>query len=315
MEPISGNLLLGGVSSILENIVNWFSTQKTNETNQEINQQNIDYNTAMTQKQWERDDKAHQREVADLQNAGLSPLAATNGANTSAALGAPNPIAAQAPQIDTNALINAALQDKALNETKRHNLAMEGFEETEMTLKAEEIAQKAEQLKIENKKVEETINYNAKYLTYLNKQIDEVNRHNQAEEELKKLSIRSEEYYKSIQSQTGGKFNYTVYKDYDKYTAELSIWQNKFERFINSYLAETSSSVSSSNSSNKNTNVGAGAGATVVGTGGNGNLNIGHGSGESSSASSSYNVSQKQQAEMDKWYRANPMPVYIYYTE
>lgn len=72
----------------------------------------------MTQAQWERDDNAHQREVADLKAAGLSPLAATGGAGVSQALGAPNPIAMQAPQLDTNVLVQALLEDKALNETK-----------------------------------------------------------------------------------------------------------------------------------------------------------------------------------------------------
>ena len=38
---------------------------KVNQSNEDINQANLDYNTKMTQLQWERDDNAHQREVAD----------------------------------------------------------------------------------------------------------------------------------------------------------------------------------------------------------------------------------------------------------
>lgn len=297
--------LLGAAASITGDILNYKSTEKTNEANQKINQNNIDYQTAMTQKQWERDDNAHQREVADLQAAGLSPLAATNGAENSAALGAPNPIAMQAPQVNSTALLNAFLQNKALNENKRHNLVQEGQKNTELSLQADEIELKAEELEIENKKVRNTILYNAKYIKYLNDQLTETSTHNRTEESLKKLQYKSEEYFKSIQAQTRGKFNYKVYTDLGSYEAALTTWTTQFNNFINT-LQETSKSESSSSSGNFN--VGANAGASVTGTGGQGGINFGKAS--SGSESSGSNISQKQQAKMDKWYSDHPMPVY-----
>ena len=110
---------------------------KVNKSNEDINQANLDYNTKMTQLQWERDDNAHQREVADLEKAGLSPLANTTGGANGSPLGAPNPIEMegyeyQAPQFDTNSIINSMLQAKQLNETERHNKANEKYNESSL---------------------------------------------------------------------------------------------------------------------------------------------------------------------------------------
>lgn len=306
LDTITGNGLFGGLANLAGNIINYFSQKNTNKTNENINNQNLDYQRAMTQAQWERDDNAHQREVADLQAAGLSPLAATKGAETSQALGAPSPIPMQAPQVDLNNLVQSALQDKALNETKRHNLVQEGQKNTELSLQADEIELKSEQLEIENEKVRATVNYNAKYIKYLNDQLSEIEKHNRNEESLKKLQYKSEEYFKSIQAQTRGKFNYKIYSDLGSYEAALTTWTTQFNVFINT-LQETSKSSGTMDS--KNFNAGANGGASVAGTGGQGGLQFGKGS--SASESSSSNISQKQQAMLDKWYSTHPMPVYF----
>lgn len=298
--------ILGGIGTLGTNIVNWFSKKSTNDTNKEINKQNLDYNAAQTQAQWERDDNAHQREVADLKAAGLSPLASTNGANTSSALGAPNPIAMEAPQVDINSIINAALENKALNETERHNRVQEGQKYTELHQQAEQIKQKAQEISLENKKIEETIRYNSQYLSHLDEQLTEVKRSNSAQEDLKRLQIESEEYFKSIQAQTHGKFNFTPYTDLTEYETALSIWATEFEAFLDEFQA-TSTSENSSKS-----NAG-GAGVSIGGQTLGGSIN-GQGS-HSESSGSSQNISQKQQAMMDKWYATHPMPVYIYYSK
>lgn len=298
--------ILEEITGLIGNIMNYQSKKDTNKSNEDINQRNLDFQAAQTQAQWERDDNAHQRQVADLKAAGLSPLAATQGANTSQALGAPSPIPMEAPTVDVNSLINSSLQQKALDETKRHNLVQEGQKNTELSLQADEIELKAEQLEIENEKVRATVNYNAKYIKYLNDQLSETQKHNRNEESLKKLQYKSVEYFKSIQAQTRGKFNYKVYSDLGSYEAALTTWTTQFNNFINT-LQETSKSSGSMDSSSFN--AGANGGATVAGTGGKGGLQFGKGS--SASESSSSNISQKQQAMLDKWYSTHPMPVYF----
>ena len=99
--------LVSAAAAGIGNAVNSKKTSETNKTNKDINQSNLDYNAAMTQQQWERDDTMYQRQVSDLEKAGLSPLAATGGYQNSSALGAPSPIAMQAPQVDVNSLIQS----------------------------------------------------------------------------------------------------------------------------------------------------------------------------------------------------------------
>lgn len=310
LDTITGNGLIGGIASLVGNIFNYNSTKKTNESNQQINQNNLDFQRAMTQAQWERDDNAHQRQVADLEAAGLSPLAATQGANTSQALGAPSPIAMQAPQVDLNNLVQAALQDKALNETARHNKVQEGQKYTELSQQAEQIKQKAQELSLEDKKIENTFIYQSRYISYLTDALEETNRHNKSEESLKRLQYKSEEYFKSIQAQTHGKANYKIYTDLGSYEAALTAWSTKFENFINTFISDTSGSVSNSNASSKSGSAGISAGGSVLGTGGKGGINGEYGTSNSQAASSSFNVSQKQQAELERFYATNPMPVY-----
>lgn len=304
-QPFNLQGLTGIFSSLLGGLFNFFSTKDTNRTNQNINQQNLDYNTAMTQAQWERDDTAHQREVADLKAAGLSPLAATGGAGVSQALGAPNPIAMQAPQLDTNTIVQALIEDKALNETKRHNLAQEGAKNIELSNQAEEIELKVQQLDLQNKELQETISYNSRYITAMQNQLNETNRHNTAEENLKKQQYISEAYLKQIQQQTHGKFNYKIYHNNEEYQAALEEWSSSFQQFINTFLSETSATHSESNT--KSWNAAAGAELPLKAGG-----NLSGGSTSGSSASNSFNVSQKQQAQYDQWIHTHPMPVFIY---
>ena len=182
----------------------------------------------MTRESWERDDTAHQREVADLEAAGLSPLANTTGNQVTSPLSAPSPLGMQAPQIDTSAFINSVLQAQALDETKRHNIEIETHNKAEELLRGEEIKNYADQLKIQNKQVEGTIRYQADLIANENKQISETIRHNKNEEDLRKTEYVGEMYWKEIKQQVPGDYSYKDYYDFDIYCDAIKLW-NKIQ--------------------------------------------------------------------------------------
>lgn len=187
---------IGGAASatagIIGSALNYVSQQHTNEQNATINQQNLDYNKEMTLASWERDDNAHQREVADLEAAGLSPLASMQGSGVTSPLGAPSPIAMQAPQIDTNSLINGILGSAKLSEEHRHNRQNEQFKETELDIQAEKNKLMADEIDLGNKELNEKI----RYQTNLNKlaadNLAELIRSNKKNEEIKLSKTQAE---------------------------------------------------------------------------------------------------------------------------
>lgn len=302
--------VLGPVASVVGSIINYHAQEETNQANKDINQSNIDYNTAMTQQQWERDDTAHQREVADLEAAGLSPLANMSGTTTSAALGAPSPIAMQAPKVDTNALINSVLGAQQLEETIRHNKAQEGLQDTGLQLQAKELKLKADSLELEDKKLQEQIRYNSGLLENEAKRIAEVQRSNKANEEIKlkdyqirQFSEESQHYFKTISQQVGGRDIPTkdIY-DYNEYIIAKQKYDEEFSSFLDTLKAD-----STAKGKSKNWNGAVGAGASIAGTGGNGNIAGGSGSSEYDSES----ISGNNDKRYESWLLRHPCPVFI----
>ena len=294
------------------NEANAENVRETNKANKEINQANLDYNKAMTLMQWERDDNAHQREVADLEKAGLSPLANTTGGANGSPLGAPNAIPmesfkAQAPQLDMNSLIQSILQSKQLDETKRHNLANEKYKEMDLSNAAEELKQNAEKLNLQNKELDHQIKQDAALIELQNKQIEETIRSHKKDEQLRLtenetriMAEESQRFLQEVQSQAGGKdVPYEVIDDFEIYSNRMRLYTVEYNNFIKE-LEATSKSSGSSSSSAGGANVGA-AGVVNVGVNGSG----------SDSSYSSENISKKQEAMLQKFRQTHKVPVYI----
>ncbi len=215
LTDIQAGLIGVGVQNV-GNLLSQFFANKQSEENQ---QKLLDYNAAMTQAQWERDDSAHQREVADLEKAGLSPLAALGGLSSSQPLGASvSPIQYHAPQFDTSAFTQSAIAqnnykiaEAEVNETVRHNLEQEKQTNSKLYYEGQQLELNARQLQLEDKKLQHQILQDSRMYSLEDKQINELIRHNGSieelqknEQDLKKLSIMSDIFYKHIDKSTGG---------------------------------------------------------------------------------------------------------------
>lgn len=321
-------LLAGGLLTALATVigvgVNAYSQHKTNEANMQINQEQLDYAKSTTQEQWERDDTAHQREVADLEKAGLSPLANTSGAQVTSANMPTNPLAYQAPQLDLNSLVqvastltNAKLRSDELEEDKRHNMNIEKARDTELANQAKQLENEAENLRIENKKVEENIKIQAKLANIESQRVAEIIRSNKKSEELTlsaqeslEIERESKRYYQEVLKQSGGKD--IPYKEYshsfEAYQMALQIYNAKFQVFISKIGATQSAHAEGSS---KSQNGSFGVGANVPGTPFNVNPSASGGSSSSKNTYSSENLSKKQEAMLEAWHKENPIPIWI----
>lgn len=308
--------LLAAVASVIGAGINAYSQYKTNKVNQEINQTNLDFNASQTQAAWERDDTAHQREVADLKAAGLSPLASTNGLSVSNPLGSPAPIAMQAPQVDTNALINSIASFSSLEEQKRHNIQTESARNSELQIEAAKVTNQANQLNIENKKVESEIKYYARLNELEAEKLDETIRSHKKNEELNlseneahRLEIQSKMYLEDIKKQLNGEnIPYREIYDIEIYQNALKLWNLQFSHFIDSIGATKKSFANASGSS---ANGSLAFGVTVPGQAFNVAPSASGGSSENSYKMESYDLSELQEREWQKFVSTHPRPVFV----
>lgn len=289
-------------SGLIGSVLNFVSAERTNAQNQRNYDKQFDYDASLTQQQWERDDNAHQREVADLEAAGLSPLASTSGALNSQGIDAPNPIAMQAPQVDTSALVQAAVGAGQNAETKRHNMQIERQRDSELENDAKRIENEAKSIELQNKKVEEEIRYQTELNRIAQATLDEKIRATKKEEELRlsaqeslDLERETKKIAQEIRNATGGKDIPIKYVfDIETYQTYMKLRNLRYQRLIDE-LKATQSSIASNGSGNVGFNT-AGTGLTLGGSG---------------SYYNSENISKRQQEIINKFNEENPIPVYI----
>lgn len=264
------NIQAGLIGTGVQNLGNIFSQLIANKQSVENQQKLLDYNSAMTQAQWERDDSAHQREVADLEKAGLSPLASLGGLSTSQPLGSSvSPIQFHAPQFDSSSFVQSAISqnnnkiaEAEVNETVRHNLEQEKQTNSKLYYEGQQIEINAKQLKLDDEKLQHQIVQDSRIYSLEDKQINELIRHNGSieelqknEQELKKLSTMSDIFYKHIEKATGGQnvpvkvYTKDQLQDYLNYRQiRLKAYNGMIEDFD---VASSSTSASGSVSLNK----------------------------------------------------------------
>ena len=262
--------LFNSIAGVMQEESNKLSREKMNEENinaqkeinaanlrtqEAINQDNLNYAMYVTQQQWERDDNAHQREVADLKAAGLSPLASTVGSPVTSAspyhaeaahldpLPEQIPYYKQAPQVDVNSIIQSYLQEKELGEKVRQfdeNLIRK---DKELELTASNIAMRSRELDIENSKVDANLLQIANAYDLGVKQISQAKAElNQRKTE---LSFENKKWiYKQLsdnnlliantvaKANDKGYMRVTPINDYDLYSKAYEAYGKKLETFL-----------------------------------------------------------------------------------
>lgn len=86
MDPIVISAIIGGIVTMIASVVSAGSQENTNQVNQKIAQQNIDFQQQENSVQRQREDTAMQRAVADYTAAGINPLLAIPGHGASSAV-------------------------------------------------------------------------------------------------------------------------------------------------------------------------------------------------------------------------------------
>lgn len=250
---------------------------------EKTNKENQDYAQALTQASWERDDNAHQREVADLVKAGLSPLAALGGAPNA------SPITSMkiAPQFDINSIVNQQIA-KMQESMENKKLALEkerqdrdfSIKSRQLQLESEQLADTIRNTDIKDKSLKQDLLKFTKELDFKNSQLEF--QKNQFEEN---LSFDKEKYSadyraKEIERQLPlPNCAYEQYDNYNDYYESMYTWSLKFKNYLNSASYKNSKSFGISTDKG------------------------------GFSASNSY--SEKERMALYQWLAENPVPVFV----
>lgn len=298
------------LAGLLGSLFNFGSTAQTNNLNYQIHKEDNEFQAAQTQAAWERDDTAHQREVADLEKAGLSPLANTTGSPVTSPLGSNSPIAMQAPQLDINSVINSAIQNKKLDEDKRHNLKIEEYRADEISQKWRELNIKADEIFLNNEKLNEEFRHNSKLEQIAADNYNELVRHNKEEENLRQQEQNIKEYnekqkalIEEMNRVTSGK---PITPHWCDSVEDLQAYEEERLAAREVLYAELGkySKNASAESHSENSSTGGSIGVNIFqGNGGNGSLQHASGSSDSSYSSEDFGKIQEEKIrEFDEKY-------------
>lgn len=326
-----GNWLTGKSVSDEANNTNLQATRETNALKQQQFEKQMDYTKQVQQETWRREDTSYQRSVADLQAAGLSPLA-MNGTNDAGSVvnqpAAPDLQAGSVtpflqgiyPQISSAEIQNAIIaQKKVEQEDKRIDLELNkhltktDFENRELEFRRESLAAELEQRNRQFlDQLTQQASQHAELLTekqqqrmqdlgVANRQLAELVRTND-----RKTKQALQEYYlEQVKTATGGRSaNFKVYDNEAEYDQALQRYYDRLSDFIEvnaSLLAKTSQSRSMSTNANTSANLGAIPGQ---------NLGASSGAGKSQSTSSSYDGQKEYDERLRAFYARNPFPVF-----
>lgn len=157
IAPLVIGGLIGAGASLLGQGINFFSQKKANDANVAAQQSNLDYQKAVQQQTWQREDTAWQRAIADIQKTGMSPLALSGGAGAGQVVST-SAVQSSAPQIDAGAMANSAANvTAAIQADKQMKLQTKQMENQ---VKQQEIENKMKQAEFDQMKLQFDKDYN-----------------------------------------------------------------------------------------------------------------------------------------------------------
>lgn len=224
-----------------QNQANW---EKQFSYNKSVNQRNFDYQVSQNALTRQREDTAIQRQVADAESAGISPLAvAGNGGSSSSVVSAPPSLSApSAPEMRAPVLAAPTFQNDLQMQMALLNFASQAFlqdrslSSNEKVVKMQTSTQKFIAVsQLENAKaIADSTNDNQ--LKIATNQLIELNRSNTAKEYQAKL-----DYFQKTVSQITGGHGRFIYGKYDedscrKHNEEISI---RWAEFIKNLPADS----------------------------------------------------------------------------
>lgn len=278
-----GAMAAGIASSLVGNAINYFSTKDANRQNRKLQDM-----------QWEREDTALQRHVADAQAAGLSPLANVNGSPTSLNTSTVAPTVDVSTTADMFRSLGESMQRFAeKNVDVSENEKNRNFQSAIVQKQIE--ASMAELDKKIQSDADNTDKQIAEHLRDSLATLQELQFSNDRDNALK----LSEFFADQVSAITGGRSkNFYVCSDEKEYQSAISLWSSQYSRAVKRYLSENSSESQSSS-----TSAGGSLGASIKGIGGSLSGNGSH------SSSSGYTRSSRESDSLSAWLANNPMPV------
>lgn len=271
--------------------------REANETNVELQRETNRLNAKLQREQWEREDTALQRHVADAQAAGISPIGNVNGSPSSLST---NMVA---PTVDP---VTSGDMARAFGDS------LSGF--------ASMIADKSERQKdrdqnrlLQSSQFAHAVKTLKMQITATSdeKERDRLNALDMSCNQLQQLSLTdnhktalelTRQFQESVKTATGGmSVHYRLVDNYEQYKSDLKAWNNQYYMFITSEVPQYSSETSSGSSS--------------VSTSATGKaFSIGAGASNSQSQSSTSSVSNDDKTtpyyKLRSWLLDHPMPVY-----
>lgn len=242
--------LIGAIVSVAAAVIAGFVSAKSNQDNismqRETNaqtQENFDRQQGFTEQQWEelkeREDTAHQREVSDLQAAGLSPLASLGGLQ-SGTVSQPSAPSFVAPQYDTNFLsdlvrsasgsvMSASAGISGQNENQKDRDASRS--ETIMRLDSAE-KQLRDKIKSESDLQTKRLLHEQQQFTASLKLQETTNNRN-ATLDLQKQALAELDRFTGG---NGANIRYFEYDEYEEYLAARNLWVSAYTIFIDTNI-------------------------------------------------------------------------------